>query len=115
MTKKEIKHYIKSYMPEGWYKAFGKEFTKELIDKLEKENYFDDFEIIQIKEKYGGLRIYIGSAPESIHQLIDKYEDLSFHYCQICGKQGKLYDNGWMMTLCPSHAEKLNYREDQAI
>ena len=99
-------------MPEGWYKAFGKMFIKELIDELEKDNYLDDFEILQIKEKYGGLRIYIGSAPEAIHRLIDEYEELSYNYCQICGKPGKTYDNGWIMTLCPAHARKLNYKVD---
>ena len=113
MTKKEIKKYIKDDMPEGWYKAFGKEFTRELLNELEKADCFNDFEIVQIKEKYGGLRIYVGGAPKSVHQLIDKYEELSYSYCQICGKPGKVYDNGWIMVLCPYHAEKLNYREEE--
>lgn len=115
MTKKEIKRYMKNYIPEGWYKAFGKQLVKELTNELIKENYLDDFEIGQIKEKYGGLRIYIGPAPESIHKIINKYEDMSFNYCQVCGKPGRVYDNGWIMTLCPVHAEKLNYKEEHVV
>jgi len=66
-----------------------------------------DKHILQIKEKFGGLRFYIGSGTEGIYEIINKYEHLSYETCEVCGEKGKLYRNmGWWRTLCDDH-----YRE----
>jgi len=89
--------------------------------------------LVQIKEKYGTLRIYYDLIyPESVEELdaqID-IEDLrkrdgriyeyilalsdyamqaSMRTCEITGKPGKLYTKGWHRTLCLEEAEKANY------
>ena len=95
----------------GWCKAFGYQMLEEIRDDLIKCNYLNDFRIIQIKEKFGSLRFYIGSVPTSskIFQIINKYEELSRHTCMWCGAPAKTYDkNGWFITLCDNCKEKLN-------
>ena len=63
-------------MPDGWRKAFGIQFMEELREELIKVNNLNTFRIIQIKEKFGGLRFYINGAPPNskIYDIIDKYE-----------------------------------------
>lgn len=62
----------------------------------------------QIKEKFGGLRFYIGSGSNEIHDIIGKYEELSFKTCEISGDQGELRnDCGWYVTLSDKEYQKL--------
>lgn len=65
------------------------------------------FRWLQIKEKFGTLRLYYtGGADEYILGVIDMAEDLSGDVCEICGDAGKLCGTGWFRTLCEEH-EKL--------
>lgn len=67
-----------------------------------------DKHILQIKEKFGGLRFYIGSGTEEIHNIITKYESLSYETCEDCGEQGELRnDLGWIRTLCDKHYQEV--------
>lgn len=61
----------------------------------------------QVKEKWGGLRFYVDSAPEWYHDLISFYEHKSDETCEQCGKPGKARtDLGWVLTLCDEHYEE---------
>lgn len=54
-----------------------------------------------VKEKYGGLRIYVDSAPEQYLDMLDELEHLSWSICEYCGKAGKSRtDRGWIKTMC---------------
>lgn len=81
----------------GWHGL-----VNELIDVL-----FDlgwDGHVTQIKEKFGGLRFYIGVGSEEIFNIINEYEKLSYTICEECGMPGKLrYDVGMLVTLCDKH------------
>jgi len=82
----------------GWYPLIY-----ELLDKLQAIEDRDKMglEITQIKEKFGGLRVYTNIETREIWELIDKYEAKSFTICEACGKPGKLRNNhGWYITLC---------------
>ena len=86
------------------------DFKKELI----KVNNLNTFRIIQIKEKFGGLRFYINGAPPNskIYDIIDKYEDLSFEICEFCGAPGKTEDyQGWLFTWCKNCKNKIKNRK----
>ena len=86
---------------------------------------------MQIKEKYGTLRVYwkFGEIenydelisrlenPDELEVYIEKYynkienavdfcEYLSSKTCEITGKPGKLYSKGWCVTLCKEEAIK---------
>ena len=72
-----------------------------------------DKHILQIKEKFGGLRFYIGSGSEEVHDIIRKYEDLSYETCEVCGETGELrldcgwHGGRWYKTMCKKHYDEL--------
>ena len=68
----------------------------------------NELNILQIKEKYGELRVEIGNFPQGLQDLIMEYEKLSLKTCHICGKDGKLRDGGWLEVLCDRCNTKYN-------
>lgn len=86
---------------DGWLQIIA-----DLIEELLAAGW--DKQIKQIKEKFGGLRFYIGSGSEEIWDIIGKYERLSYETCEECGEQGELRnDLGWWRTLCDKHYNEL--------
>ena len=56
---------------------------------------------VQVKEKFGALRFYIGAADDHIHALIDAAEQQSEFICETCGKPGtNKATYGWFRTEC---------------
>jgi len=57
--------------------------------------------IYQIKEKFGGLRFYVGEAPIKVHTAIEQAEKQSLVTCESCGGAAKVNNNnGWFSTRC---------------
>lgn len=56
----------------------------------------------QVKEKFGGLRIYIGSASEEVFDVIHRAEEEAWLTCSRCGsrKDVETQGPGWLVTLC---------------
>jgi hypothetical protein len=55
----------------------------------------------QVKEKFGGLRLYMTHGNEEIWKIIDRAEIESYKTCEECGKNGELRnDLPWHRTLC---------------
>lgn len=88
-------------LPDGWVNL-----VLELDEKLSKIH--PDYALMQVKEKFGGLRYYVsGVNSEEAISLIDEYEAQSFKVCQECSKPGERKSkNGWLRTLCPKHAKE---------
>lgn len=61
-----------------------------------------DRDVHQIKEKFGGLRFYIGRGDAMIFERIDLAEASSRRICEDCGMHGQHRDGGWMRTTCES-------------
>jgi hypothetical protein len=59
-----------------------------------------DGELHQVKEKFGGLRFYIGGGSEAAFDRVFAAERESLRTCELCGEYGKPGDAGWIMTLC---------------
>ena len=64
-----------------------------------------EYVILQIKEKFGGLRYYIGALREDVfeqvHALIKEAEQIASKTCECCGEEGTLCRRGgWLKTLC---------------
>lgn len=89
-------------MPTGWRLAFGLDMCREIKEELIKFNYLDSYRILQIKEKYGGLRWYDSGYPRDskINEIISKYEGLSYNTCISCGKSAKWVSMGWISPWC---------------
>jgi hypothetical protein len=64
----------------------------------------NQFEVLQVKEKFGGLRFYVNHANDAIRQRIEAAIQESFHTCEVCGQPGKLREGDWIKTLCDEHA-----------
>ena len=62
--------------------------------------------VLQVKEKFGGLRFYVGDGnhTQSIQQRISQAESASYKICEICGMPGTLRRGGWLKVLCDEHA-----------
>lgn len=64
----------------------------------------------QIKEKYGGLRVYDWGHDDYIAGVIRMAEKMAYRTCELCGQPGQMCAAGvWLRTLCPACSEKHNY------
>jgi hypothetical protein len=61
------------------------------------------FEVLQVKEKFGGLRFYVNCRNDAIRQRIEAAIQESFHTCEVCGQPGKVREDSWIKTLCDEH------------
>lgn len=92
-------HY--EYAPNGW-----RSITKPLQQFIEQNGAT----VLQIKEKFGGLRVYVNckdvdeDAQNMISGAIRFAEFVTSTMCVRCGKAGKsMNKNGWMTVLCDDH------------
>lgn len=62
----------------------------------------EQIKILQIKEKYGGLRFYTNFCTPTLEKMIDKAENESYKTCEECGskKNVGMRLSGWMTTMC---------------
>jgi hypothetical protein len=99
----------------GWYKL--------IIDTHKKLKYIDpNYEIHQIKEKFGGLRYYYQSSfpfssmqDQIMEAIVNAAEEIASKTCETCG----IYDykakvetrvrNHWYKTLCMTCSIKQGY------
>ena len=59
--------------------------------------------IIQVKEKWGGLRIYTDYSNKELDKVIYDVEHESLEVCEVCGRPGKLRGSNWYYTSCDEH------------
>lgn len=81
-------------IPRGWRKL-----VEEFMDSVAGT----EFQAIQIKEKFGGLRIY-GSG--LVTAEYDKAAVKASYTCATCGEEGKLRSTNWLAVLCDKHYEE---------
>lgn len=78
---------------DGWFNL--------IYNLLEDIDIYQKVQVLQIKEKFGGLRFYINTTQIEIHNLIDKAEIESYNICESCGtKKNVMIGGGWIKTLC---------------
>jgi hypothetical protein len=57
--------------------------------------------IHQVKEKFGGLRFYVGGGSPELEQAIEEAETLSYKTCEDCGTTEGVETKGeWIRSLC---------------
>jgi len=88
---------------DGWNNLI--ELASSLIEtelkKLSEEER-ENIHALQIKEKFGGLRMYLGNDTPFIRGVISMTELTSMSTCEYCGNKGKCSGKGWIKTLCDS-------------
>ena len=90
----------------GWNKAFGKQYLKDLKKQLKKDKCLYTWRITDIKEKWGRFQLYCNWGSKELYELIDKYEDLSWNTCIVCGKPSTHISKGWILPYCEECAKK---------
>jgi hypothetical protein len=65
--------------------------------------------IVDIKEKYGSMRISLSGyltddhRTEALYDILAKYEERSMRTCEVCGRPGSLTRKGWIRCVCKLH------------
>ncbi len=81
--------------PPGWV---------ELVWSLSEQLVSHDVQVVQVKEKFGGLRVYLDIEKMSAAPLLRTAEAVSGTMCQECGKAAQLAMRGHLIgTWCPEH------------
>ena len=123
-TDEEDPEYDYSYteldsMPNGWRRTFGEQMCEEIQKLLEEADWVDKYRILQIKEKFGSLRWYDSSVPESIRERLDKviqkYEEISARTCFICGAPATKISMSWICPWCDKCAAEQEYEAFEPI
>ena len=99
-------------LPDGWRMAFCPQIWDELKEILIEGNYLNEFRFMQIKEKYGTLRLYYNDFPKSIGKQLadweDKYYCLSEQHCIYCGKPVKYMTPCYITYICEDCKNQMN-------
>ena len=90
----------------GWYPMVEKLLLD--IRALPKDDGL--VRINQIKEKFGGLRVYVevsgsGDFKERVRGMIDQAEKQASRTCEFCSNPGVLRSAGWMRVTCEKHSK----------
>lgn len=74
-----------------------------------------DLRVVDVKEKFGGLRYYVRHVPDrhalAIAEAKQRAEERSFQTCEVCGEPGRLVlSSGYWHTACPEHEDPRSFR-----
>ena len=100
-------------LPTGW-QYIGYRMCEELSDAL--GDYADNWVIIQLKEKFGRICLYwnwdyyedftdeqaaeMNKLYDVIEDILDKYADISWNTCAVCGSPATEHSSGWVLPYC---------------
>ena len=92
----------------GWYDLISALLyrIKQHEDNMAGKEYAP-VKLVQIKEKFGGLRFYYDGGDEYVDGAVSMAEEMSYKICERCGSPGRPNKGGWVVTLC-TRCEKLN-------
>ena len=115
LKEKFVPEYYKSIdVDEGWYQIVVN-CDKELI-KID-----PNYQIFQIKQKFGGLRYYFHPSQsdtlKEMQKVIAKYEAIAKITCEATGNPGVLMrsKSGWYKTLDPEYAKTTLFFRDYTL
>ena len=100
LKKKIVPEYSKSIdVDEGWY---------QLVIDCDREltGVDPNYEIYQVKEKFGTLRFYYIGGDNRITPIVDFYESYTQYICENCGSTVDVGStSGWIRNVCQKHAK----------
>ena len=96
---------VKLTKPDGWFDLLWRlcERLEPVVAAAERESG-RPFEVLQVKEKFGGLRFYTNFSDDTISAFIEIAVLESTETCEVCGKPGTRQGEGWITTRCDEHA-----------
>ena len=84
----------------------NKRVFKDRPEKIKEELEYFPVKFDQVKEKYGGLRLYFSGGDSYVEGVIGMAEEYSYKVCEVCGNKGKPNKEGWITTLCETCRSK---------
>lgn len=73
-----------------------------------------DRTVINVKEKFGGMSVFLDNLPENATYFIIEAEKETNTICEVCGEPGEKHTiNRWVHTLCDKHRDEKLYIEHQ--
>lgn len=100
----------------GWEKLY-----QPIIDYIEDYNKDkegnDRIEILQIKEKFGYLTIYVSKKTDELRSMIEDAEADSYHTCEVCGKHinKPITEHHWIYPMCRKCFDDMNEKRQKAM
>jgi hypothetical protein len=91
----------------GWFEIISSlcHRIKQHEDNKKSDSEYSPVKFDQIKEKFGGLRIYHYGGDDYAKGLIDMAEAISYKICEVCGNKGYPNKSGWIKTTCETHKQ----------
>ena len=118
LKKKIVPEYWKSIdVDEGWYQIVVD--CDNLLTEID-----PNYQIAQIKQKFGGLRYYFqpsdvnnGELYVKMNAVVLAYEKIASITCEATGKPGVLMKSkgGWVKTLDPEYAKTTLFFRDYTL
>lgn len=93
-------------IPNGWINLVSA--LCEEIQNVINEKNLEDYEVCQVKEKFGELRWYDWGGSPEIDEIIEKYRRKSQQTCASCGKPATKISLGWICPWCDDCAKLIN-------
>jgi len=90
---------------DGWF-----EIIRRLSDKLSKTP--NPPLVLQVKQKYGDLCFYVGSATDEQYNMIHEAEEEATVTCEFCGKPGKKGGGYWVLVQCDECIKKVGLKNN---
>jgi hypothetical protein len=86
---------------DGWFALLWRlcEDLEPLAAELERKLGVH-FEVLEVKQKFGRLRVFVNHRTDPISELIEVTEAESMRTCEVCGKPGMLRSGESIQTLC---------------
>ncbi len=101
---------------DGWFELIYN-LSRDLTRYLEKHPTLD-FEVMQVKNKFGSFRYYVEGGDENTHKLIEDARERAKHVCELTGKEGRMCTpavekarsyRSRPMVLCAEKAKEMGY------
>ena len=98
---------------DGW-KNLYQPIIDYIIDYNKDKKDEDKIEIWQIKEKFGGLRVYLNKSTEELDKMIEEAEKESYHTCEECGKHinKAIVEHHWIYAMCRQCYDEMKEKQE---
>lgn len=91
----------KASVGKGWHVLLEVFFAAKAWNAWNERN---DVRVVQVKEKFGTLRLYYDGGNDTVEGFVDALDALSARICEGCGAPGRCRgpEDGrrWLLTLC---------------
>jgi len=87
---------------DGWFNILNL-LCRNIQSYLDWHKECPQVEVLQVKEKFGGLRFYYTGGDDYVAGLVSMAEAITEVTCEQCGEPGEIRHGGWIKVLCDKH------------